>query len=600
MPNGLFFTARLALFGAAALFVCGSHAQSQTQTRPRAAEARTLADVRSSMSTAELDASAFYEVLVGELLARDGDTASAVPMLLGAARRTDDSALFQRAVELSVQSQLGDAALQSARAWVAAQPSNRAANRTYLQILVALNRIRDSIPVLMKEIGAASSNNRALAIAAVPPLYQSVSDRKLAAKLIEAAFAEFLTDSNPKATVVATWVSIGRLQLSAGEVDAALRSARSALRLDQNSDAASSLMLDLWEQHPRESESDALEMLRQSPSGITRLRAARILMQQDKPSEALAQANLVVAQPSAPAEAWLILGGLQIQTGSLSDGETSLRTFLEKADRVPADRRSEALRMGYVQAYATLASLYEQKNDLNAASTWLQKIEGDRVPLFVSVRRASIAAKSGNLDLARSILQNATGDNDDADKRARLSAEAQMLRRQKQYATAAEVLSEGLKQFPGDAELLYERAMVADRMGKWDEMEVLLREVIRIQPQNYQAYNALGYALADRNVRINEARELVAKALAGAPNDPFIQDSMGWVEFRAGNIPEALRYLEKAFNSRPDAEIAAHLGEVLWTLGRSAQAKEIWTKGQKLDHENETLRDTLKRLNVKP
>jgi Flp pilus assembly protein TadD len=130
-------------------------------------------------------------------------------------------------------------------------------------------------------------------------------------------------------------------------------------------------------------------------------------------------------------------------------------------------------------------------------------------------------------------------------------------------------------------------------------MERLLRQLIQLKPTYHHAYNALGYSLADRNIRLPEARDLIRKALEFVPNDPFISDSMGWVEFRMGNQAEALRVLDSAYKAKPDAEIAAHLGEVLWALGQRERATSIWKEGLQLNADNETLQETLKRLRVK-
>jgi tetratricopeptide (TPR) repeat protein len=130
-------------------------------------------------------------------------------------------------------------------------------------------------------------------------------------------------------------------------------------------------------------------------------------------------------------------------------------------------------------------------------------------------------------------------------------------------------------------------------------MEQLLRRVIRLKPDFHAAYNALGYSLADRNLRLPEAKALIQKAVVFAPTDPFIRDSLGWVEFRLGNQAEALRLLESAFKARPDAEIAAHLGEVMWRMGQRERAQAIWEEGKQLNPDNETLLETIKRLRDK-
>jgi predicted Zn-dependent protease len=142
--------------------------------------------------------------------------------------------------------------------------------------------------------------------------------------------------------------------------------------------------------------------------------------------------------------------------------------------------------------------------------------------------------------------------------------------------------------------------MIAEKMGRFDDMEKLLRELMARKPDYHHAYNALGYSLAERGVRLPEAKQLVQKALEYAPGDPFISDSLAWVEFRMGNKAEALRILQEAYKDRPDPEIAAHLGEVLWSLGQREQAQSIWREGLLLNAENETLQETLKRLKVKP
>jgi len=179
-------------------------------------------------------------------------------------------------------------------------------------------------------------------------------------------------------------------------------------------------------------------------------------------------------------------------------------------------------------------------------------------------------------------------------------AEVQLLRENKQFKAAYDLLGQPAAKPPVDPDLLYERAMLAEKMGNLPEMERLLRQVIAAKPDYHHAYNALGYSLAERNIRLPEARELIQKALSFAPEDPFISDSLGWVEFRMGNRAEALRILDTAYKARPDADIAAHLGEVLWSMGQRDRAHAIWKEGLLLNGENETLQETLKRLRVKP
>jgi Flp pilus assembly protein TadD len=196
---------------------------------------------------------------------------------------------------------------------------------------------------------------------------------------------------------------------------------------------------------------------------------------------------------------------------------------------------------------------------------------------------------------ARELLRG-TPELQPGDARAKLNAEVQLLRDYKLFAQAYALLAQALQRDPKDADLAYDQAMVAEKLGKNEEMEQLLRQVIAAKPDYHHAYNALGYGLADRGTNLPEARQLITKALEFAPNDPFIIDSLGWVEFRSGNLGEAQRLLKGAYQSRPDAEIAAHLGEVLWAMGRKTEAQAVWQEGMVLNADNETLLETMKRL----
>jgi tetratricopeptide (TPR) repeat protein len=217
----------------------------------------------------------------------------------------------------------------------------------------------------------------------------------------------------------------------------------------------------------------------------------------------------------------------------------------------------------------------------------------------VQSRRASILAKQGKVAQARELIRQVP-ERSPQDARAKIAAEAAVLRDVKRWLDAYEVLDAGTKSFSEDADLIYEQAMMAEKLDKLADMERLLRRVIELKPDNAHAHNALGYSLADRQQRLPEAKQLVARALELSPGDPFITDSLGWVEFRLGNHEEAARLLRQAYASRPDVEIGAHLGEVLWALGQRDDARRIWREAKGRDAANDVLRETLSRLRVDP
>jgi Flp pilus assembly protein TadD len=166
------------------------------------------------------------------------------------------------------------------------------------------------------------------------------------------------------------------------------------------------------------------------------------------------------------------------------------------------------------------------------------------------------------------------------------------------WSEANQVLIHANQRFTDDVDLLYEQAMVLEKLEQLADMEKLLRKAILLKPDYHHAYNALGYSLADRNLRLSEAHSLIKKALSLSPSEPFITDSLGWVEFRLGNLGESVRLLRGAYKARADAEIAAHLGEVLWASGEREEAKQIWREARSRDALNEVLRQTLRRLGV--
>jgi tetratricopeptide (TPR) repeat protein len=295
------------------------------------------------------------------------------------------------------------------------------------------------------------------------------------------------------------------------------------------------------------------------------------------------------------------LGALQLELRQPRDAETSLQRFLSarsaaaaKAPDTPTeaddDEDDESSRVndgGQTQAWLMLAQAADQRGDVKAANAWLDKIDNPQRALEVQTRRAMLMARQGKVREARLLVQQVP-ERRPEDARAKMLAESQVLREVKRWNEAHAVLVAASERFPGDADLLYEQAMVAEKMLRIDEMERVLRKVIEIKPDHQHAYNALGYSLADRSQRLPEA-----------PGDPFITDSLGWVEYRLGNRDESLRLLRKAYGSRPDPEIAAHLGEVLWVTGNRDEARRVWREARERDAVNEVLRETLTRLQVK-
>lgn len=540
-----------------------------------------------------LTAQLFYEVLIGELTARGGDPGEGYALILDSARKTRDPALFQRAVEIALQARSGDAALEAARAWKSALPDSRDARRFELQILIALNRIGETAEPLRAEIAATPVVERPLLMAIIARNYSRATDKKLAATTVESALVDEL--QNP-ATGGAAWATVGKLKLSAGDSAGAIEAAVKGQQLDPSSDGPAVLALEMMDPSQPLAEPIVQRYL-SGPKALPEVRVAyaRVLVEGRRYDDATRQLEEVTRTRPELAEPWLLLGSLQFQARKDAAAEASLKRFL---DRVADVADAEAKSRGQTQAYLLLSQLAERRKDFAGAEQWLSRVSNGDDLMVAQTRRASLLARQGKLPQARELVRSLPERNVD-DRKQKFMAEVQLLRDAKQYQAAYDMLTQASVEAPNDTDLVYDRAMVAEKLNRLDEMEKLLRRLIELKPENQNAYNALGYSFADRKIRLEEARELIRKAVSLAPDDPFIADSLGWVEYRLGNIDEAQRILEDAYKRRPDPEIAAHLGEVLWARGQRDRAVTVWKEASLVDAENETLQETLKRLRVR-
>lgn len=579
---------------AAALLAAGVvHAQVPAEAAAPAAAAA------STPQNSPLDAPLFYQLLVGEMELRNGEAGTAYQVLLDAARRSRDEQLFKRAVEIALQARAGDQALGAARAWRIALPESSESLRYQVQLLMALNRVPEVAEPLRELLAQTPVVEQPGLISTLPRFFQRATDRKQVVELFEQVLAPYLEATGTRA---ASRVALARAWQSAGDTPRALTLARRAQVDDPSFPGPALLALELLPQpEAQRIVENYLDQPKAEPA--VRLAYVRVLSGAQRYADAIRQLEVVTrAQPDLPAP-WLTLGALQLELRQPQQAQASLERFIslrQAAGAPPADPDGEAPApddSDLAQAWLLMAQAAEQRGDLKAADAWLSKIDNPQRVVEVQARRAVLVARQGRVAEARALIR-AIPEREPDDARAKVLAESQMLREVKQWREAHDVLAAATTRQPEDATLLYEQAMMAEKIDRPAEMEQLLRRVIQLKPDHAHAYNALGYSLADRNQRLPEARDLIAKALALSPGDPFITDSLGWVEFRLGNHAEALRLLRTAYGSRPDPEIAAHLGEVLWSQGQRDEAMRLWRDAQQRDATNEVLRETLQRLKV--
>ena len=579
---------RISLFLGACLLALAPAAFAQTP-----AAAAPLAPKTPERSA--LDAQLMYQLLISELSFQNTDYGSAYGLMLHAARESGDAQLYERAIEMALTARDANAAMAAAKAWQQAQPQSPDPDRHLLQLAIGLNRLPDSLAVLQRMLARVPAAEKSAAITGLTRFYTRATEKTAAADLVEKVLAPELAN---RATGPAAWAAIGNLRLLANNKAAALAAARKGAALNPASDDVAMLAITLLDP-PAEGMAELLQTYFAGPATLqVRMGYVRKLIDLQRYDQALEQVQrLTRDKPDFP-DAWLVQGSIEFQNQALESAARSLWAYVALVAPAVAAPLNEELALtprGLVQAYLLLSQIAEKQRDFAQAQSFLERIRSPQDAARVQLRRAMITALAGSLDDALALLDKLP-DSDPDEARIKLNAQLQLLREHQREQQAYDLLAQERKRNPQDVDLMYEQALSAEKLGNLGEMESLLRAVIKQQPDYHAAYNALGYSLAERNVRLPEARALVAKALEFAPNDPFILDSLAWVEFRSGNHAQALRILQEAYLARPDAEIAAHLGEVLWAMNQREEASAAWRKGLDLNASNETLKSTILRL----
>jgi tetratricopeptide (TPR) repeat protein len=552
-----------------------------------------------------LDAPLFYQLLIGEMELRGGDAGSAFDVVLDAARRTKTEALFLRAIEIALQARDGERALAATQAWRVAHPAAVDAMRYQAQLLVMLNRTTEAAEPMRALIESSPPAERPALIASLPRMFARVPEQRQAASMMERVLEPYI---DAPTTRTATRVSLGRTWLAAGDAPRALLLAERAARDDPGAPGPALLALEMLPTAAAAEQVVQTYLQQPNTEPAVRLAYVRLLTSTQRYMDAVTQLQQITQSHPNLAPPWLNLGALWLELREPAKADEALQKYVQLAQAgaaAPAgndandddDEPAQGSDRGLVQAWLMLSQAAEQRGDYAAAESWLGRVDSPQRALEVQTRRASMLARQDKVAEARELIRRVP-ERGQEDARAKLLAEAHLLREVKRWGDAHQVLAQANERFAGDADLIYEQAMTAEKLNQLDDMERLLRRVIELRPEHHHAYNALGYSLADRSLRLPEARDLIRRALELSPGDPFITDSMGWVEFRMGNRGEALRHLRAAYRSRPDTEIAAHLAEVLWVDGQHDEARRILREARGKDAANEVLRETIARLKV--
>ena len=523
----------------------------------------------------DLSEQVLYQMLLGEIAAQRGEPAAAAKTYLDLAKQTRDPRIARRAVELAQLARTPDVALEAAKVWHDSDPESQQGLRTLTILLVAMKRVDDAEPYIAKLLqgkdqapGGFMQLGQLLVQNADKP-----SNLRVVRKLAE-----------PYPNVPEAHFAIAQAAFAANDETLALLELTRASSIRPGWDLPVIFEAQILR---RRAPDEAIKRLggfldKYPTARDVRLNYARMLVGEKRYPEARTQFEKLLSLHKDDTEAIYGVGLLAMQAKDYATAEANLTKLLDVGFRDPNGLRF------------TLAQLAEEQKDWPRAIGWYDSIKRGEHAMPARLRTANALAKQGKLDEARKYLQTV---NVGEGERVQLQiAEAQLLREAEQHKDAFDLLGKALEGNPKQPDLMYDYALTAEKLNRLDLLEANLRELIQIKPDHAHAYNALGYSLADRNERLPEARKLIEKALELAPEDYYIMDSMGWVLYRMGDLKGAADQLWRAWKGRPDGEIGAHLGEVLWALGERSQAEGIWREALEASPDSDTLKKTIQRL----
>ncbi|HZX26473.1 MAG TPA: tetratricopeptide repeat protein [Telluria sp.] len=542
---------------------------------------------QAALPSVPLTSELLYKLLKAELDFQAGEWQGPYITLLGAAQETRDPRLAQRAAEMALAAKQATEAMAAITLWRELAPDSEEAAQYYLGFSIMAGEFDRVEPVLAARLAEAPAAARGGALFQVQQLLGRARDKHGAAGVMQRLAA-------PYQDLFEAHIVLSQSAHALGDTEEAQKEARAALA--QKPDAELAVLALAQATTGDEAVAKVLSDFLAANPGAREVRAAyaRVLVNHKDFREAREQfQRLLEGQPDNLGTLYA-LGILSLQLDEPKVAERHLTRFMEVYEAHPDDERDPS------KVLMMLTQIAEDRGEYAAAQAWLDKVAADnpQAQFQARLKQAQLQGKQGKLSAAKGTLDAI--DTEDRDQQAQVAlTRGQILRDAGKYDAAYKALEAAARRFPGNPDVLYDFALAAEKIGKVDVMEATLREVIAQAPENHHAYNALGYSLAERNVRLDEARQLIDKALKMAPDDPFIMDSMGWVEYRLGNLRQAEEMLRRAYALRTDPEIGVHLAEVLWKAGKRDDAQKLLREARAKDPKNDTLRSTLARLNLK-
>ncbi|MFA5520982.1 MAG: tetratricopeptide repeat protein [Castellaniella sp.] len=543
----------------------------------------------------ELTRDLLYRILVAELAGQRGLYEQASQLYLELAQDTLDPRLAKRSFLAAMVTHDTARAYQAARLWALLAPDDSEAAASAMALAATSGRPEDLVATLARRIRTAPVDEKDRAIVQALDVVSKIQDKRVALEVLDKALGPDTRDL-PMARLALSDVAWAAL-----DAWRALEEARAGLALDPASEAAAQRVLE----YGMEVEPDTV--LRQTQEWLADHPDARRLslmlvghlVNRRQYEAALAQVRRLRQRSPEDFDLLYTEADVQFNAGNDAEAERLLYEYIQVQDQRRAslnERATNALAEAS-DAHLLLVRIAERQQDWNKALAALDAIDDNALRFQVLLHKAVLQARLGQLVLAAKTLDDAAP-RDDHERAVVALTMASIYRNAGRTDSAVQVLVDADREIPDSPEIKYDLAMLYERQGRSEQFESLLREVMVLAPDHANAYNSLGYTYANQNRRLDEAHELLERAIELEPDNPYILDSVGWYFYRVNDYEAAIDYLRRAFRALSHAEVGAHLGEVLWMSGRKDEAMRIWREARDDDAENDTLAETLKRLGI--
>lgn len=556
--------------------------EAQTETLPLSAQ--KIEEIQEKENAAYSDF--VFKYLVAEVAIQRGELGLASQLFLDLANAKRDVKIAERATQLAIFTQNTNAGLAASNLWMELNPDALEPRQTATQILVMAGNLGAAKPHLEKLLS--KEDTRANGFLFLNTLLETQADKTAVLGLVQD-----LAQPYPK--LAEAHLTLSQAALHAQMPDLALKEISLANQLKPNWELGAIQQAEiLYQQSPDKAINFYRQFLsKNSQANDARLNLAKMLVTQKRFKETPDELKKLAKAAEKKPELLALIGMLAMQSNAIADAENYLKQALHSSFK---DKEL---------IYLYLGQLAEKKQKSEEALNWYSQIQAPSSEmndplksshyLEAQIGSALIIASTKGVDAAITMLDELQNLNT-AQLSLVIQTQANLLMRAKRIQDSFELLDKAVMNLPENAELIYDHAMAAERLEKFEIVETQLRKLIKLKPNFAQAYNALGYSFADRNIHLEEAYQLIEKALSFNPNDHFVMDSMGWVNYRLGKLDLAEKYLMAAYRIQSDTEIAAHLGEVLWQQGKNKEAEKIWNDALKTGSDNEVLLKTIKQF----